>query len=99
MYAPGCPPAYLKSSQPHLEETEARDLKEKWMEQHGGSRRSIAVLNATTDFNPIQISPIDSALDTARQWSLRDTALAFGVPAYMLGVPGDSSTYANVEAG
>ena len=98
MYSSGVPAGYLKSSQPHLEESEAKDLKAKWLEQHGGSKRSIAVLNATTDFNPIQISPIDSALDTARQWSLRDTALAFGVPPYMLGVPGDSSTYANVES-
>ena len=98
MYSSGVPAGYLKSSQPHLEETEARDLKAAWLAQHGGSRRSIAVLNATTDFSPIQISPIDSALDTARQWSLRDTALAFGVPPYMLGVPGDNSTYANVES-
>lgn len=29
---------------------------------------------------------------------MRDVALAFGIPAYMLGVPGDSSTYANVES-
>jgi HK97 family phage portal protein len=98
MYASGIPAGYLKSSQPHLEEPEALELKNKWLEQHGGSKRSIAVLNATTDFNPIQLSPIDASLDTARQWSLRDVALAFGVPPYMLGVPGDSSTYANVES-
>ena len=98
MYSSGVPAGYLKSTQPHLEETEAKELKAKWMGQHGGSKRSIAVLNATTDFNPIQVSPLDSALDAARQWSLRDTALAFGVPPYMLGVPGDSSTYANVES-
>ena len=97
MYSSGALPGHLKSTQPHLEAAEAIDLKAAWMKQHGGARRSIAVLNATTDFNPIQISPIDSALDTARQWSLRDTALAFGCPPYMLGVPGDSSTYANVE--
>ena len=98
MYSSGVPAGYLKSSQPHLEESDAKDLKAKWLDQHGGAKRSIAVLNATTDFNPIQISPLDSALDTARQWSLRDVALAFGVPPYMLGVPGDSSTYANVES-
>lgn len=97
-YRSGVPAGYLKSSQPHLEADEAADLKAKWLDQHGGSRRSIAVLNATTDFNPIQLSPLDAALDTARQWSLRDVALAFGIPPYMLGVPGDSSTYANVES-
>jgi HK97 family phage portal protein len=70
------------------------------MEQHGGSntRKSIAVLNATTEFHPIALSPIDSQLDKAREWSLRDIALAFGVPPYMLGIPGDSATYANVES-
>lgn len=98
MYSSGVPAGYLQSSQPHLEEEEAKALKAKWLEQHGGSRRSIAVLNATTAFTPIQITPLDSALDTARQWSLRDVALAFGIPPYMLGVPGDSSTYANVES-
>jgi HK97 family phage portal protein len=98
MYSSGVPAGYLQSSQPHLEETEAQDLKRKWLEQHGGARRSIAVLNATTAFTPIQVTPLDAALDVARQWSLRDVALAFGCPPYMLGVPGDSSTYANVES-
>ena len=41
---------------------------------------------------------MDAQLASTREWSLRDVALAFGVPAYMLGVPGDSSTYANVES-
>ena len=97
-YRSGVPAGYLKSSQPHMDEDQAKDLQAKWMAQHGGSRRSIAVLNATTDFNPVQITPIDSALDSAREWSLRDIANAFGVPAYVLGVSGDSSTYANVES-
>jgi HK97 family phage portal protein len=97
-YHSGVPAGYLQSTQPHLEESEALDLKRAWLAQHGGSRRSIAVLNATTSFNPIQLTPLDSALDVARQWSLRDVALAFGVAPYMLGVPGDSSTYANVES-
>jgi HK97 family phage portal protein len=77
---------------------QALDLKTKWLAQHGGSRRSIAVLNATTEFTPVAISPVDAQLNNAREWSNRDTALAFGVPPYMLGVPGDSSTYANVES-
>ena len=41
---------------------------------------------------------MDAQLASTREWSLRDVAFAFGVPAYMLGVPGDSSTYANVES-
>ena len=97
-YRSGIPPGYLKSSQPHMSEEQAQDLKSAWMAQHGGSRRSIAVLNATTDFNPIAISPVDAALGVAREWSLRDIALMFGLNPYALGVPGDSATYANVES-
>ena len=96
-YNSGVPAGYLKSQQPHMDEPQARALRDKWMAQHGG-RRQIAVLNATTEFVPVAVSPIDAQLDSARQWSLRDVALAFGVPPYMLSVPGDSATYANVES-
>lgn len=94
----GIPSGYLKVNSPNITELQADTLKARWMAQHGGPKRSPAVLNAVTDFVPITISPVDSQLDTARTWSIRDIALAFGVPAYMLGVPGDSSTYANVES-
>lgn len=98
VYGTGVPAGYLKVSAPNITEQQATDLKARWMAQHGSSRRSIAVLNATTEFHPISVSPIDAQLDLARTWSLRDVALAFGVPPYMLGVPGDASTYANVES-
>lgn len=97
-YHSGIPAGYLKSSQPRMDKDGALGLKAQWLEQHGGPARSVAVLNATTDFVPLSISPLDAQLDMARTWSLRDQALAFGVPPYMLGVPGDSSTYANVES-
>lgn len=97
-YASGIPYGYLKSSQPRMDETQATDLRNKWIAQHGSSRRSIAVLNATTEFVPLTISPLDAQLSEARTWSLRDIALAFGLPPYMLGVAGDTSTYANVES-
>jgi HK97 family phage portal protein len=67
------------------------------MRAHGG-KRGIAVLNATTDFQPIAITPLDAQLDKAREWSLRDVALAFGVPGNFLGIRGDSDTYANIES-
>jgi len=98
VFTTGVPAGYLKSQAPSMTQADADALKARWLAQHGGAKRSIAVLNATTEFHPISISPIDAQLDTARTWSLRDVALAFGVPAYMLGVPGDSSTYANVES-
>ena len=96
-YRSGVPAGYLKSSQPHMDEDAAAKLKASWMNAHSG-RRSIAVLNATTDFAAVQRSPIESALDAAQTWSLRTIALAFCVQPFFLGVPGDSATYANVES-
>ena len=98
VFQSGVPAGYLKSTQPNMDAKGAATLKAAWLAQHGGSKRSIAVLNATTEFTPISISPVDAQLASAREWSLRDVAMAFGIPAYMLGVPGDSSTYANVES-
>lgn len=97
-FGTGIPSGYLKVTAPNPTQPQVDDLKRKWMAQHGTSRRSIAVLNATTEFHPISISPVDAQLDMARMWSLRDVALAFGLPAYMLGVPADTSTYANIES-
>lgn len=96
-YGSGIPAGYIESSQPNLQAAEAKQLQDAWMSQHGGRRR-IAVLNATTRFVPIAVSPLDAQLDNARQWSLRDISMMFGVPSYLLDVPGDSSTYANVES-
>ena len=97
-FSSGIPAGYLKVNGPNPTQTQIDELKLKWMAQHGSGRRSIAVLNATTDFTPIALSPLDAQLDMARQWSLRDIGLAFGVPASFLGIPGDSSTYSNVES-
>jgi HK97 family phage portal protein len=97
-YRSGVPAGYLQSTQPHMTDEDARALKQTWMNQHG-RRRSIAVLNATTSFTPIQTSPVDAALDQARRWSTTDIANAFGVPGYMLGGDvGTSNTYANAES-
>jgi HK97 family phage portal protein len=96
-YASGIPYGYLKSGQPRMDEDQAGKLRDRWMAQHGRTKRSIAVLNATTEFVPLTITPLDAQLSDARTWSLRDIALAFGIPPYMLGVSGDTSTYANVE--
>lgn len=97
-YTSGIPYGYIKSTAPRMDEPTATELKRKWLAQHGNNARSIAVLNATTEFVPLSVSPLDAQLSEARSWALRDIALAFGIPAYMLGVSGDSSTYANVES-
>jgi HK97 family phage portal protein len=98
VFTSGVPAGYLKSTQPTMSPEQAAALKAAWMKAHGNARRSIAVLNSTTEFTPISISPVDAQMALAKEWSLRDVALAFGIPPYMLGLPGDSSTYANVES-
>jgi HK97 family phage portal protein len=98
VFTSGVPAGYLKSSQPSMTPDQAIALKASWLKAHGNAKRSIAVLNATTEFHPISLNPVDAGLAAAREWGLRDIALAFGIPPYMLGVPGDSSTYANVES-
>lgn len=95
----GVPAGYLKSVAPGLTQPQADDLKGKWLAAHGGDTRSIAVLNSTTEFNPIAMSPVDTALAQMHGVSLVDVANAFGVDPNMIGGPsGDSSTYANVES-
>jgi HK97 family phage portal protein len=94
----GVPPGYLKVSNPNLTDIQAAALKTKWMEANGGTARSIAVLNATTDFTPVNLTPVDAQMIDMMKMSLLDVALACGVEPSMLGVSADSNTYANVES-
>lgn len=95
-FTAGVPAGYLKTSSPHITQDQADALKARWLSQHAG-RRSIAVLNATTEFHPLTWSPVDLAATEFAGITLGQIALMFGVPAYLLGAPTDSNTYANVE--
>ena len=97
VYKSGIPNGILKVSNPNLTSEQAADLKAKWLENHG-NKRSIAILNSTTDFQPLSISPVDAQLLQMSQMSINDIALAFGLDPYMLGGSSDSNTYANVES-
>jgi HK97 family phage portal protein len=94
----GVPAGYLKVTAPNLTSDQADALKTRWLSAHGNTRRSIAVLNATTEFTPIQYSPSDLAAVELAQLSLGAVANMFDMPAYVLGAPTDSNTYANVES-
>ena len=97
-YTAGVPAGYLKTSAPNLSQEQADALKARWLSQHGGLQRSIAVLNATTEFHPLTWSPNDLAATEFAGITLGQIANMFGVPPYLLGAPTDSNTYANVEA-
>ena len=92
------PAGYLKVTKDGLSQPKADELKTKWMAAHGNGSKSIAVLNATTEFHPLSITPVDSDLVAAMSANLGDLANAFGIPPYMIGAPVDSNTYANVES-
>lgn len=99
MYRAGVPAGYLKTTLPSFTKPQSDLLKSQWMAAHGGDRRSIAVLNATTEFHPIQMSPVDMALIEMRRMNLTDVSNAFGVPAYFLGGgDGGSNVYSNAES-
>jgi hypothetical protein len=94
----GIPAGYLKVSQPHLSQTAADDLKASWLRNHGGDRRSIAVLNATTEFHPLNLSPVDAALGEVKRLNIADVAFAFGLDPITLGAGlNNSATYTNIR--
>jgi HK97 family phage portal protein len=92
----GVPSGYLKVDAPHITQQQADALKSAWQSAHGTGRRSTAVLNATTSYQPIAASPVDTAVADMKKLSLLDVANAYGVPPYLLGAPsGNSATYSN----
>jgi HK97 family phage portal protein len=96
MYRSGIPSGYLKTTTPNFSKPQADALREQWLVNHGGDRRSIAVLNSTTDFVPITMSPVDMALVQMTQMSLVMISNMFCVPAWFLNYDGSSSnSYSN----
>ncbi|MEV7263982.1 phage portal protein [Micromonospora aurantiaca] len=87
----GVPTGVLKSENPDLTAVEAKDLKTKWMDSQRD--RTIAVLNATTSFEPLAWNPEELQLLDARKFSLHELALIFGVPLSFLGVETSNRTY------
>ena len=94
----GVPNGVLQVTTPGLTGPEAQTLKQSWMNAHGGSRRSIAVLNATTHFTPFNLSPVDAALTDVKKLNIADVAFAFGMDPNMLGAGlQNSASYNNVR--
>jgi phage portal protein BeeE len=94
----GIPAGYLRVQTPGLTSEAATELKTRWMAAHGGDRRSIAVLNATTEFQPLNLSPVDAALDQVKRLNMADVAFSFGLDPMTLGVGlQNSATYTNLR--
>jgi HK97 family phage portal protein len=95
-YNSGVPNGYLKMTNQGATQEQANALKAAWLAAHGNAR-SIAVLNATTEFQPISWSLSDLSAIEMGSFTDKDIAHAFGMSAHWLDVVGDSSTYANVQ--
>jgi hypothetical protein len=94
----GIPAGYLKTTQPNMSKESADELKATWLAAHGGDRRSIAVLNAQTDFTPLNLSPVDAALGEVKRLNIADVAFAFGIDPMTLGAGlNNSATYSNLR--
>jgi HK97 family phage portal protein len=99
MLGRGIPAGYLKVSAPDLAEDEAERLKARWMTAHGGATRRIAVLNATTEFHPLQLDPQALQLVELLRLSAWEISLIYGIPPYKLAISmGYTNTYANIES-
>lgn len=91
----GVPTGVLKSDNPDLTDAEAADMKAQWLANQ--SSRSIAVLNASTTFEPLSWNPEELQLVEARKMTLTELELVFGLPVGWLGGQTSSRTYANIE--
>lgn len=93
----GVPTAVLKSDNVDLTAAEAAVIKAKWLEAQ--RTRSVAVLNATTSFEPLAWDPEKMQMMQAREFTNGELALIYGVPARLLNAQqaGAHMTYTNIE--
>ncbi len=91
------PTGIIYSANPDLTQDEADLLKQQWLRQYGGTKRTPAVLNESTKFQQLSDNAKDAQLLETRAFSLTEIANMIGVPAYYLGAPNASRTYSNVS--
>jgi HK97 family phage portal protein len=91
----GVPTGVLKSENPDLTKVEATDLKTGWLAAQRD--RTIAVLNATTSFEPLSWNPEELQLVEARKFTLTELELIFGLPVGWLGGMNSARQYSNIE--
>lgn len=94
--ANGVPTSVLKSTNPDATVESLQAAKTAWLAAQRD--RTVAVLNAALDFEPLSWNPTEMQLVEARKMSLLETALLFGVQPSALGVETSNRTYRNDNA-
>jgi HK97 family phage portal protein len=91
------PPAVLTHPL-RLNKLQAEDLQTQWATSLGRGRAVPAVLSGGVTYQALTVTPRDVQLIESQRWNATSVAVAFGLPAYMLGgSTGDSMTYSTVE--
>lgn len=91
----GVPTGLLKSLNPDLTKTEAQELKDAW--RNAQVTRTVAVLNPSTEFEPIAWNPTELQLLEARKYTLTEWSNIFGIDLEFLGGENSSKAYSNIE--
>jgi phage portal protein BeeE len=91
----GVPTGVLQSDDPDLTQSDANEISDAWMTKQRD--RKVAVLNATTHYQALGWNPTEAQLVQARELSMHEIALIFGLDPSWLGKSNTSRTYSNVE--
>jgi HK97 family phage portal protein len=95
-YGEGGTPSSVLESDRDITPEQARTLRDTWTLTHRRHRKP-AILTGGLRWKPITTSAADSELNATRDSVMADVARIFRIPAYLVGVKGDSQTYANAE--
>lgn len=93
--AAGVPTGVLKTLNPDLTKEAAQELKDAWLASQ--STRTIAVLGAGVEFEPVAWNPTEVQLNEMRAFNITDWANIFGIDASFLGGQNPSRVYANLS--
>lgn len=91
----GVPTGLLRVTNPDAKKKDLEDAKAAWLKSQ--RERTVAALNAVTEFQPLSWNPEELQLVEARKFSLHEIALIFGLPLSFLGADQSSRTYRNSQ--
>lgn len=85
----------ILQTEQRLDESQARQLKQRWQERVGGTGNAheVAVLDSGASFQSVTMPNDDAQLLESRHFQVSDIARFFGVPAFLLGETEKSTSW------